>query len=120
MFRCNALDTLNADNVELLNEIRPNLKKSFNLAAYVNVSETLQQLVKLNVDLSLIEKDDKLASFIVRCDFEQDIQPLLRFLLDNGLNINQMGEVLTSNPYLFTVNFHLICHLCLLIFFSKC
>ncbi|XP_027202749.2 mitochondrial transcription termination factor 3 [Dermatophagoides pteronyssinus] len=101
--KCNALDTINADNVELLNEIRPNLKKSFNLAAYVNVSETLQQLVKLNVDLSLIEKDGKLASFIVRCDFEQDIQPLLRFLLDNGLNINQMGEVLTSNPYLFTI-----------------
>ena len=63
-------------------------------------------VAKLKVDLSIIEKDDKLASFIVRCDFEKDIQPLLMFLLDNGLDISQVGDVLTLNPYLFTVNFH--------------
>ncbi|KAH7641594.1 mterf domain-containing protein 1 [Dermatophagoides farinae] len=101
--KLNALDTINDDNVQFLNEIRPVLKKSFNLAAYVNVSDTLQQLVKLKVDLSIIEKDDKLASFIVRCDFEKDIQPLLMFLLDNGLDISQVGDVLTLNPYLFTI-----------------
>lgn len=108
LVRWNALDKINDDNVQFLNEIRPSLKKSFNLAAYANVSDTLQQLVKLNVNLSTIEKDLKLASFIVRCDFEKDIQPLLMFLMDNGLNISQVGDVLTLNPYLFTVNFYLI------------
>ncbi|OTF76889.1 mTERF domain-containing protein 1, mitochondrial-like protein [Euroglyphus maynei] len=103
----NALDKINDDNVEFLNEIRPSLKKSFNLAAYANVSDTLQQLVKLNVNLSTIEKDLKLASFIVRCDFEKDIQPLLMFLMDNGLNISQVGDVLTLNPYLFTIHIQL-------------
>jgi len=48
--KVNALDPVNEENIEILNTIRPSIKKSFNLAAYVNSSETLQQLLKLQVN----------------------------------------------------------------------
>lgn len=101
--KINALDKIHAQNIDFLNEIGPSLKKSFNLAAYVNSSETLQQLLHLGVDLSKIEKDNALASFIVRCDFKTDIQPLLLKLLDQGLDISMVGTVLNKNPYLITM-----------------
>lgn len=96
---------MDENNIEFLNTIAPSLKKSFNLAAYVNKSETLKQLVKLNVDLSKMEKNVDLASFVLKCDFDADIQPLLLFLLDCGIDIHDVGTILTKNPFLFTVSF---------------
>lgn len=101
------MDKVDENNIEFLNTIGPSLKKSFNLAAYVNKSETLQQLVKLNVDLSKIDKNVDLASFVLKCDFDADIQPLLLFLLDCGIDIHDVGSILTKNPFLITVCFFL-------------
>lgn len=89
--------------MEIINHIRPTLKKSFNLAAYVNVSDTLQQLLKLNVDLSKIDKYNNLASYIVRADFKADIEPYILFFLDNGVDIADVGDVLNRGPFLLMV-----------------
>lgn len=94
------MDLVNETNIELINSIRPSLKKSFNLAAYVNISDTLQQLVKLNVDISKLDKYNELASYIVRSDFKTDIEPYILFLLEKGIDISDIGHVINRNPFL--------------------
>lgn len=75
-----------------------NLKPSFNLAAYVNKSDTLQQLVKLGVDLHRLEKKPDLAQFVLGLDFQHQIQPYLLFLCDRGIVPEELGKYLTKNP----------------------
>lgn len=74
------------------------LKPAFNLAAYVNKSDTLQQLIKLGVDLHRIEKKPDLAQFVLGLNFESQIQPHLLFLRDVGIDPDQLGRYLTKNP----------------------
>lgn len=85
--------------------IRPSLKRSFNLAAYVNVSETLQQLLKLQVDLSRLDRHHQLASHVVRADFEADIQPYILWLVrEGGVAVADVGAVLNRNPFILMVS----------------
>lgn len=90
---------------DLYTSVTPSLKPTFNLAAYVNNSETLQQLIKLGVDLSQIERRKGLSQFILRLDFEKDIKNHIRFLHDVcGLPMEVFGSVLTKNPLIFKEN----------------
>jgi len=76
-------------------------KKSFSLAAYVNESETLRNLVMLGVNLSKIEeKDIGLAEQLVKVDFEHDVKPILLFLHECGVKDCDIGECITRNPHL--------------------
>lgn len=85
--------------------LTPSLKPTFNLAAYVNNSETLQQLVKLGVDLNSIERRKGLAKFILQLDFEKDMQNHIRFLHDIcGVPTESFGTILTKNPLIFKEN----------------
>lgn len=89
------------------------MKKSFNLAAYVNQSETLQNLLKLDVDLSAIEKNVDLASYLMQCDFRTQIQPHIEFLVKKvRLPLDQVGVVINKNPFLFTVGMINVCLFC--------
>lgn len=99
--RHNALDLVSEENVSVVAHIRPSLKRSFNLAAYVNVSETLQQLLKLQVDLSKLDRHHQLASHVVRADFEADIQPYILWLVrEGGVAVADLGAVLNRNPFI--------------------
>ena len=84
-----------------LEAANPVVTGSFNLAAYVNNSQTLQQLVNLGV---AIEKWDKIYaadnSWIVKLDFEKDIQPVVKFLVDIGVDPNGLGMFFTKNPFI--------------------
>ena len=73
-------------------------KKSFSLAPYVNKSETLSNLVKLGVDLSIIETNVDVANYIVKADFDRDIRPYLMLLLDCGVPDSVLSELITKNP----------------------
>lgn len=85
--------------------VAPNLKPTFNLAAYVNKSETLQQLIKLGVDLSKIEKRKGLPQFILKLNFDNDIKPRLLFLHHTiGINPDLFGWFITKNPLIFKEN----------------
>ncbi|XP_051015404.1 transcription termination factor 3, mitochondrial [Acomys russatus] len=75
---------------------------SFTLGDYIDHSETLQQLVKLGVDLSKIEKHPDVANLLLRLDFEKDIGQILLFLKDVGLEDNQLGSFLTKNCAIFS------------------
>lgn len=103
--RHNALDLVSEENVSVVAHIRPSLKRSFNLAAYVNVSETLQQLLKLQVDLSKLDRHHQLASHVVRADFEADIQPYILWLVrEGGVAVADVGAVLNRNPFILMVS----------------
>ncbi|XP_044524411.1 transcription termination factor 3, mitochondrial [Gracilinanus agilis] len=70
---------------------------SFTLRDYVDRSKTLQKLVLLGVNLSKLEKRPGAGNLLLRLDFENDIQKILLFLKDIGVEDNQLGAFLTKN-----------------------
>lgn len=74
---------------------------TFNLAAYVNKSESLQQFLKLGVDLNSIERRKGLGEFVLKLDFERNVKPHLVFLHDLGVQPELFGEFITKNPLIF-------------------
>ena len=86
---------------EFIDSIGPPLPVSFNLAAYVNHSETLIKLVQLGVDLSEMDKNPKKAKYILKLDFDRDIKSHIQFLHDHGVASDQLGNFITKNPFIF-------------------
>lgn len=85
--------------------VSPPLQPTFNLAAYVNKSETLQQLIHLGVDLSKIERKKGVPQYLLKLDFEKDMKDHIRFLHEVcGLPMEVFGTVLTKNPMIFKEN----------------
>lgn len=78
----------------------PILPPSFNLAAYVNKSELLQQMVKLGVSIHHWERMKDIDTWILTKDFCKDVQPIIRFLVDQGVEPNTLGTILTKNPFI--------------------
>lgn len=74
---------------------------TFNFAAYIDKSETLQKFVELGVDLSKIEKKKGLPEFVLKLDFNRDVKGHLMFLHDLGILPEDFGHILTKNPILF-------------------
>ncbi|XP_072266980.1 transcription termination factor 3, mitochondrial isoform X2 [Pyxicephalus adspersus] len=81
-------------------QIAPIPPSSYTLKKYVDHSETLQKLVMLGVDLSKLEKRPNVGTFLLKLDFEKDIQKILFFLKDVGVEDNQLGPLLTKNPFI--------------------
>ena len=75
--------------------------QSFNLAPYANESETLRRLIELGVDLSKVEKNAAVASYILKMDFEKDAMPYIRFLHNIGVHSDDLGQIITKNPGIF-------------------
>ncbi|XP_055856609.1 transcription termination factor 3, mitochondrial [Episyrphus balteatus] len=92
------------DQLPALPKAEKDYVPTFNLAAYVNKSECLQQLLKLGVNLNSIEKRKGLAEFVLKLDFEKNIKPHLMFLHDLGVPPKQFGELITKNPLIFKEN----------------
>lgn len=78
----------------------PMLRPTYNLAAYVQKSETLRLFVQLGVDLSELDRLG-VGQFIVNLDFKTDIEPYIIFLTrDVGIATDKLGKLLTKNPKL--------------------
>lgn len=88
----NALQTTCED----LSTITPYFPNTFNLAAYVNKSETLQTFVHLGVDLSKIEKKPFVVEKILKLNFKGDVKSRLMFLKDY-VSAEDIGIFLTKN-----------------------
>ncbi|XP_069698164.1 transcription termination factor 3, mitochondrial [Periplaneta americana] len=86
---------------EDISTIAPYYKPSFNFAAYVNKSPTLQQLVKLGVDLHKLEGKKNVPEFILRLEFDRDMKEHIRLLHDFGVPSDELGAFLTKNPMIF-------------------
>lgn len=89
------------EQVETLDDFPNYFPPSFNFAAYVNKSETLQKFVELGIDLSKIEKKKGLPQFLLKLDFETDVKKHLFFLHDLGLPAEYYGNFITKNPLIF-------------------
>lgn len=63
---------------EDLSTVAPYFQPSFNFAAYVNNSPTLQELVKLGVDLHSLERRKNVPEFILRLEFSTDMKEHIR------------------------------------------
>lgn len=85
---------------EDISYIGPYVRPTFNFAAYINKSETLQNLVKLGVDLHKIEKKKDAPEYIMKLNFE-DLKPHMFFLNDIGVTTDLIGDYLTKNPFIF-------------------
>ncbi|XP_026464590.1 transcription termination factor 3, mitochondrial-like [Ctenocephalides felis] len=81
-----------------LQSFTPYLKQSFNFAAYVNKSKTLQELVKLGVDLSKLEKIKNVPDYILQLDYDKDIKNRIIYLNGLGVPMEELGKFLTKNP----------------------
>ncbi|XP_068621683.1 transcription termination factor 3, mitochondrial [Battus philenor] len=82
---------------EDLSTVTSYLPESYNLAAYVNKSETLKNLLHLNVNLSKIEQKPFIAQKILELDFEKDIKNSLLFL-KKFVDMENIGNFITKNP----------------------
>ncbi|XP_066906301.1 transcription termination factor 3, mitochondrial [Halyomorpha halys] len=89
---------------EVLNKyLKPkrNYVPLFNLAAYVNKNSTLQEFVKLGVNLHIIELKKGAQEIILKLDFERDVKKYLLFLHDVGVPADELGSFITRNPFIF-------------------
>lgn len=112
VFASQNLEVINYKNKSVLDadpelnptDFAPNLRPTFNLAAYINKSETLKQLLKLGVELNKIEKRKGLAQFILKLNFEKDVKDHLKSLHDLGIASRYLGPFITKNPLIFKEN----------------
>lgn len=74
---------------------------TFNLAAYVNKSECLQEFIKMGVSLHNIERRKGLGEFVLNLDFNDNVKPHLLFLSDLGIPPDSFGKFITKNPLIF-------------------
>ncbi|KRY90614.1 RuvB-like 1 [Trichinella pseudospiralis] len=78
--------------------------RSYTLAPFVNDSELLRNFVEIGVDLSKLESRSNAVDFLVKLDWKKDVQPMLRFLVLNGIPLEEIGQYLTRNPWIFQQN----------------
>ncbi|CAK9304660.1 unnamed protein product [Gordionus sp. m RMFG-2023] len=80
-----------------------------NLAKFVNSNITLQNLIKIGVDISQFDKLKNIPEYLIKADFDRDIKKYLLFLLQLNIPSNMIHNVITKNPFLFledTDNLH--------------
>lgn len=95
-------DTPLEPNVTNFSNISPALRPTFNVAAYVNEYYSLQQLVKLGVELYKFDSNPKIMETILKLDFERDMKPYIRFVHDCGVPVEELGKFFSKNPMIFT------------------
>nr|CAG4638695.1 EOG090X0C5Y [Cyclestheria hislopi] len=78
--------------------VSPQPLPSFNVASYVNHSELLQEMVKLNVEIYRWDKKQEIHEIVLKKDFNTDVRPVIQFLVDNGLKAEDLGKFFTRNP----------------------
>ncbi|XP_060815612.1 transcription termination factor 3, mitochondrial [Bombus pascuorum] len=111
---CKVNDTLEDIDEELpgpfdhcdkdLSDIGPNITATYNFAKFANDSHTIQQLVKLGVELYKLEANKEILEMFLKLDFERDMKPYIQFLHDCGVNSENLGFFITRYPKVFKEN----------------
>lgn len=86
---------------EDLSHIGPNFEPTYNFAKYADKSKTIQELVKLGVELYKLEHDRDVMTMFLSLDFDKDMKPYIQFLNDCGVNPENLGHFITRNPKIF-------------------
>lgn len=94
---------IDSEAIQYLQDLNPPMKRSYNLASYVNHSRTLQELLKLEVSLFDIENTNyEAAKSLLSLDFDRDCVAHIKFLVDNGLKKRNLGRFISEFPTLFS------------------
>lgn len=80
--------------------VSPIASASFNLASLVNKSELLQLMVKLGVSIDQWERKGDVHEWVMTLNFQKDVQPIIQFLVDQGVIADCLGRFFTKNPYI--------------------
>lgn len=86
---------------EDLSHLAPNITPTYNFAKFADQSRTLQELVKLGVELYKLEKDREIVEMFLSLDFDRDMKPYIQFLHDCGVESENLGWFITRNPRIF-------------------
>lgn len=86
---------------EDISHLGPYTKPTYNFAKFANDSSTLQQLIKLGVQLYKLERHRDLVQMYLSLDFDRDIKPYIQFLYDCGVSSDNLGNFITRNPRIF-------------------
>ncbi|CAL7944005.1 unnamed protein product [Xylocopa violacea] len=86
---------------EDLSHIGPNLTPTYNFVKFADQSQTIQQLVKLGVELYKLERDKEVVKMFRSLDFDRDMKPHIQFLHDCGIKPENLGHFITRNPKIF-------------------
>lgn len=98
----NPFDSLDEDKKMFLDNLTIPMKTSFNLAAYVNHSKSLQELIKLGVSLYDIENTNReAAQYYLTLEFEKNCVEHIKFLVDIGLKEKNLGKFISEYPLVF-------------------
>ncbi|XP_076633359.1 mitochondrial transcription termination factor 3 [Colletes latitarsis] len=89
---------------EDLSHLGPCIEPTYNFAAFADKSHTIQQLVKLGVELYKIEKQREAVELLLSLDFDKDIKPYLTFLNNCGVMVTNFGKFITKYPTIFKVH----------------
>ncbi|KAI8519478.1 transcription termination factor 3 [Branchiostoma belcheri] len=73
------------------------------LRTLVDHSETLQKLVHLGVDLHKVSRKRNAANLIAKLDFDSQVKEKLMFLLDVGVTKENLGSIISVNPFILAV-----------------
>lgn len=86
---------------EDLSHFGPNVTPTYNFAKFADKSVTLQQLVKLGVELYKLESNRDVVEMLLSLDFDKDMKPYIQFLHDCGVSPENLGRFITRNPKIF-------------------
>uniref|UniRef100_A0A0B6ZN96 Transcription termination factor 3, mitochondrial n=1 Tax=Arion vulgaris TaxID=1028688 RepID=A0A0B6ZN96_9EUPU len=75
-------------------------RASFNIVPYVKRSVTLQNLVRIGVNLDKVQRVAGMAEHLIKSNFDKDIVPYLKILIRVGVRADKIGYVFTVNPLL--------------------
>lgn len=78
----------------------PYIKPKTVSSTYINKSETLQELFKLDVDIHKVEQNAEAFEYILQQKFV-DIKEHIIFLKELNLEIADIGKIITKNPFIF-------------------
>ncbi|XP_006614092.2 transcription termination factor 3, mitochondrial [Apis dorsata] len=94
---------------EDLSHIEPYITPTYNFAKFADQSNTIQQLVKLGVELYKIERDKEVLEMFLSLDFDKNIKPYIQFLHDCGVTPENLGYFITRNPKIFKEDIDDLC-----------
>lgn len=91
-------------NTEDLSHLGTEPGISYNIASFAEKSKTVQELIKLGVQLWKFDKDLDIVKMIVNLNFEKDVKPYIQFLHDTGIPADQLGAFISKFPKIFNEN----------------
>ncbi|XP_078608678.1 transcription termination factor 3, mitochondrial-like [Branchiostoma floridae x Branchiostoma japonicum] len=99
------LETVDAPSVDRHQPYTGPVRHAYvDLRNLVDHSETLQKLVHLGVDLHKVSRKRHAANLIAKLDFESQVKEKLMFLLDVGVTRENLGHIISVNPFLLAVD----------------